>query len=269
MTSTEHATCRVRDGLDIAYRIDGSGALPWLIFSNSLATDLSMWDGQVAHLRRHFRILRYDQRGHGASDVPAQPCTFDVLIDDLVDLMDHMGIERAALAGVSMGAVTVLGVAARHASRVRRVLASDGQWAAPAGAAAAWEERIAVARAAGMTALAGSTAARWFTPASLAQPSAMLDKVRAMIAATPAEGYVACARALQHYDLRTEISTIRVPCMLLVGAEDGALPFVMRRMADAIPGAGYGEIAGAGHLPNIERPQAFDAAAAAFLLGAA
>ncbi|WP_075791028.1 alpha/beta fold hydrolase [Massilia putida] len=256
-----------RDGVDIAYRIDGRGNLPWLVFSNSLATNLSMWDRQVDYLRRHFRILRYDQRGHGGSAVPAEPCTFDLLIDDLVALMDHVAIERAALVGVSMGAVTVLGVAARHPRRVERVLACDGQWVAPPGAAHAWEERIAIACDAGMAALAGPTAARWLTASFMARPSAALDDILHMIAATPAEGFIRCARALQAYDLREEITGIRVPCMLLAGAEDGGLPAVMRRMAEAIPGAAYAEIGEAGHLPNLERPVVFNTRISSFLLG--
>jgi len=254
------------DGVQIAYRIDGTGELPWLIFSNSLATDLSLWDGQVAHLRDHFRILRYNQRGHGASSVPAQPCTFAALAADVIALMDHLGITRASLVGVSMGAVTMLTVAASHPQRVERVLACDGQWAAPTGAAEAWQARIDSAEASGMAALVEPTAARWFKAPFMARPSPALEHVRRMIGATPPGGFIQCARALQAYDLRDQIGAIEVPCMLLVGAEDGSLPGVMRRMADVIPGARYAEVAAAGHLPNLEQPELFNAAAASFLL---
>lgn len=257
------------DGCQLAYRIDGAEGLPWLVFCNSLATDLSMWDAQVAHLAGHFRMLRYDQRGHGASAVPAAACTFDVLAGDLVALMDHLHIARASLVGISMGAVTVLAVAARHAGRVARVLACDGQWMAPPGARDAWEARIATAREQGMAPLVDQTVQRWFTPAFTARPSAALEQVRAMIAAAPPLGYIANIRALQDYDLRAEMAAISVPCMLLAGAEDGALPGVMRHMAAAIPGAQFVDVPAAGHLPNIEQADAFNALAGAFLGGAA
>ncbi|MES2264721.1 MAG: alpha/beta fold hydrolase [Pseudomonadota bacterium] len=256
----------ISGGCKIAYRIDGALDRPWLIFSNSLATTMSLWDGQVSYLGQSFRILRYDQRGHGASAIPDHPCTFAELADDVIALMDHLGIEQAALAGVSMGAVTVLSLAARYPQRVERVLACDGQWQAPAGAAQAWAARIATAGESGMAELVDPTLARWFSPAFLAGQSAALEKVREMIASTPAQGFIQCARALQAYELREEIAGIRVPCLLLVGADDGALPGVMRQMADAIPTAGYVEVANAGHLPNIDCSDTFNAEAAHFLM---
>jgi 3-oxoadipate enol-lactonase len=122
------------NGIRFHCRVDGRKQAPWLVFSNSLATNLSLWDGQIAMLENSFRILRYDQRGHGGTEVPSEPCTFEQLADDVVALFDALAIPRATFVGVSMGATTALRLAARNAGRLDRVVTCDGQWAAPPGA---------------------------------------------------------------------------------------------------------------------------------------
>src|SRR5690606_22564823 len=137
---------------------------PWLIFSNSLMTDLSMWDDQVAALGGSFRILRYDQRGHGGTDAPAGKYTFDTLTADVIALMDALQIPRASFAGISMGGMTALFLAQRHPDRFERIVAADcGPASNPAGAAQ-WQERIDLAAAKGMEALVDITVNRWFPP---------------------------------------------------------------------------------------------------------
>ncbi|MGA2962978.1 MAG: alpha/beta fold hydrolase, partial [Candidatus Korobacteraceae bacterium] len=145
------------NGIRFHCRIDGRKEAPWLVFSNSLATNLSLWDGQIAMLENSFRVLRYDQRGHGGTEVPSQPCTFEQLVDDVVALFDALAIERATFVGVSMGAITALRLAARNARRVDRIVACDGQWAAQPGARELWEERIATVQNQGMQALVEPT----------------------------------------------------------------------------------------------------------------
>jgi 3-oxoadipate enol-lactonase len=247
-------------------RIDGRAGAPWLVFSNSHATDLSLWDEQVAHLAADYSILRYDQRGHGATPVdPGQPWSFDALADDVLRLLDAAGIARATLAGVSMGAVTVLRCAARFPARVERVIAADGQWAAPAAAAAAWQARIDQVRRDGMGALVEPTLARWFRPDFAARLPQARERVGRMIGATPPAGYIGCAQAMQSYDFRADYPRLALPVLYLVGADDGALPQVMEQMRDATPGARLQPIADSGHLPNIERASEFNAAVSAFL----
>jgi 3-oxoadipate enol-lactonase len=249
-------------------RIDGRIGAPWLVLSNSHATDLSLWDEQAAHLAADYSILRYDQRGHGATPVdPGQPWTFDALADDVVRLLDAAGIARATLIGVSMGAVTVLRCAARFPQRVERVIASDGQWAAPPAAAAAWQARIDQVELGGMDGLVEPTLARWFRPDFGTRLPQARAHVGRMIGATPPAGYVGCARAMQAYDFRADYPRLALPVLYLVGAEDGALPPVMELMQAATPGARLERIAAAGHLPNIERAGAFNAAVTAFLAG--
>jgi 3-oxoadipate enol-lactonase len=258
----------VHDAAPIHCRIDGREGAPWLVFSNSHATDFSIWDEQVAHLASHYSILRYDQRGHGATPVePKQPWTFDALADDVVRLLDALSIAHATLIGVSMGAVTVLRCAARFGARVERVIASDGQWSAPALAAAAWQARIDLVEREGMAAIAAPTVARWFTPGFAERLPQARQRVLDMIAATSLAGYVGCARAMQAYDFCADYPQLAMPIQYLVGAEDGTLPDVMERMQQATPRSSLVRIADAGHLPNIEQGSAFNQAISAFLAG--
>jgi 3-oxoadipate enol-lactonase len=253
------------NGIRFRCRIDGRKDAPWLVFSNSLATNLSLWDGQIATFENSFRILRYDQRGHGGTEVPGEPCTFEQLVDDVVALFDALAIRRATFVGVSMGAITALRLAARHAGRLDRIVACDGQWVAPAGARELWEERIAVVQNQGMEALVEPTVRRWFRPEFIAGNPPLLEKIRRMIATTPAGGFIACGRALQQFDYRECLPRIAVPTLLLVGAADGAMPEVMREMHQAMPGSNFVEIPKAGHLPNVENPEVFNPTLAKFL----
>jgi 3-oxoadipate enol-lactonase len=248
--------------------VEGAEGAPALVFSNSLMTDLSLWDAQAAAFAASHRVVRYDQRGHGGSAVPDEDCSFDVLIDDLAGIMARLGLRDATVCGVSMGGVTALGLAARHPDLVGRVAICDCQPASTAAGAAAWDERIAMARQQGMAALAEATAKRWLRPSTLEEGGAPVQAVRRMVAATPLEGFVRAARALQSYDLRPDLARLAsrgIPAAFVVGAEDAALPQAVRAMADAVPGAAFTLVPDCGHLPNLERPAAFEAALAALL----
>ena len=255
MTAIEH------DGLRFEVRVEGAKGAPWLVFSNSLLTNLSLWNAQVAAFAGRFRILRYDQRGHGGTDVPSEPATIGQLAADINAIMGQLGVEDARFVGVSMGAATGIALAQRHPERVARLLCSDGNAATPPGGADGWEERIATGQAAGMVALAEATLPRWF--ASTESPA--VSAVRAMIEATPLGGFVACARALQEYDFAPGLPAMRLPVLFVAGAADGAMPRTMPLLAEAVPGARYREVAEAGHLPCIEQPAAFNAVLQAFL----
>jgi 3-oxoadipate enol-lactonase len=252
-------------GLSFNCRLDGSAGAPWLVFSNSLMTDLSMWDEQAAALAGRYRILRYDQRGHGGTGVPDHPCTFEELAADAAALLDWFKVERATFIGISMGAATGFFLAARHPGRVARLVACDGPAKTAPGNEAAWNERIALAQAGGMAALAGPTVGRWFTPASVAAGLPVLAKVRAMIENTPVDGFIACARALQSYDIAAALPGLSMPVLLMAGEKDGALPVMMRETAAQIPQGRFTEIPAAGHLINLEQPASFMAALEPFL----
>ncbi len=256
-------------GLRFRCRVEGREGAPWMVFSNSLVTDLTVWDPQVAAFGDRFRILRYDQRGHGGTGVPPGPATLRELAGDALALMRRFGVRDSVFVGVSMGAATGFCLAPEHPELIARLVASDGQAATAPGGAATWQERIDAALGGGSEALADATVARWFSARSKAEAVPAMARVRAMVAATPLEGFVACARALQDYDFRATLPAIRQPTLLVAGAEDGAMPRGMRALAEVIPDAGFVEIADAGHIPGIERPEAFNAALDAFLASAA
>lgn len=239
---------------------------PWLVFSNSLMTDLSLWDDQVAAFGGKYRILRYDQRGHGGTSVPAEACNFDDLAADLSGLFDTFGIAKALLVGVSMGGITVLRFAGRYPARVSGLVVSDATSAAVAGAQAVWQERIDLARqGGGMQALVKPTIDRWFRPDSIAAKREAVARVSAMIAATPQHGFERAAAALMSFDFNADLAGLRCPVRMVAGEGDGPLPQVMRDMAARSAVADFVAIANAGHLPNIEQPAAFNDVLASFL----
>ena len=244
------------DGLTFHCQIDGPEGAPWVVLSNFLLTNLTLWVPQLATVAA-CRILRYDQRGHGRTGVPPTPTTIGQLAGDAAALMAHFGVQDATFVGASLGAATGLCLAARHEPRIARLLAAGGNPATPPGGSQAWDERIALARAHGMEALAEATLARWFAAPSLASAHPALPAVRAMIERTPLDGFV--ARALQAYDLGPALPGIRIPTTLVAGADDSLLPQTLRAAADRITGARLHVIGGAGHLPNVEQPAVFNA----------
>lgn len=252
------------NGLRFSCRIDGQdAAAPWLVFSNSLATNLTVWDAQVEALASRFRILRYDQRGHGGTDVPGGSYGLADLGADAQALLDRFEIERCTFVGLSMGVPTALQLVADCPDRIERLMLCDGQAQTAANGAKSWEERIAFAREAGMDAVADATVARWFGADFVASGKA--EAMRRMIAATPLEGYIGGARALQDYAYAAVLPQIAVPTLLVAGARDGAMPETVRQMSRAIAGAQMVEIPGAGHIPNVEQATAFNRLLETFL----
>jgi 3-oxoadipate enol-lactonase len=253
-------------GLQFHYEVSGRSDAPWLVFSNSLMTSLAMWDAQCRAFGDSYRILRYDQRGHGQTQPPVGASTFDELSDDLEAICAHLQIERAVVIGISMGGVTALRLAQRFPARVAGVVACDCQWFSPATSITVWEERISIANESGMAGLLPSTIPRWFRPAFINRNGPGLDDVRRMIAGTSLAGFVSCARALQSFDIRPEFPRIQAPTCFVVGDGDGVLPTVMRDMHRGLTGSTFAQIAEAGHLPNIEQPATVNHTIQAFLI---
>jgi 3-oxoadipate enol-lactonase len=245
------------DGVRFRCRIDVTGSgKPWIVFSNSLLTDLTIWDAQAAALSGRFNILRYDQRGHGGTSVPEAPCNFEQLGSDAFALIEHFEIDKCTFVGLSMGIPTALWIYSRQPDLIERLVLCDGQAATAPTGAATWKERIETARAVGMAEVARQTAERWFSPEFMASGEAA--KAQQIIASMALDGYVACARALQGYDFSHVLATIRVPTLLMVGANDGNMPMTMRQLAESIPGAEMKVIPDAGHIPNFEQPEIFN-----------
>lgn len=262
---TTHDLMIPHDGIEFRCRLDGSEGAPWLVFSNSLLTDLTLWDAQVDTFGQWFRILRYDQRGHGGSGLGNGPITLGRLIADANALCEVVGVREAVFVGASLGAATALGLAASVPELISQVVASDGQARTAPGGRETWQERIDAARARGMEAVVEATLSRWFGQAFRDPGHPDLPRALRMMRGTTLEGYAACAGALRDYDVSTGLATLRQPTLLIAGANDGAMPATMRSMQAAIPDARFVEIPEAGHLPNLERPAAFNAALREFL----
>jgi 3-oxoadipate enol-lactonase len=256
------------NGININYEIDGVGGLPWLVFSNSLSTNLHMWDTQANDLKNSCRVLRYDQRGHGQSDAPAGRYTFAMLIADAVGLMDALNVKRAHFAGLSMGGVTAMGMAQLHPARVDKAIVCDTPCLSTPQTAQMWEERIAaVEKAKSMEPLVEPTIERWFPADIRARKPAYIDKVRQMVRASPVNGLIGCAAALANHDYNAKAGTVTRPVLFIVGEKDGATPAIMKQMHERLKGSKFVELAGAGHISNMDRPAEFTRAIREFLAG--
>lgn len=227
--------------------VTGSG--PAVVLSNSLGTDHRMWDAQLAELEKHFTVVRYDTRGHGASPVPTGPYSIDDLTDDLVALLDRLDIERAHVVGLSLGGMTAMRLAARNPGRIdRMVLLCTGAHLPPA---QGWIDRAATVRAGGSVAVAEAVVARWFSPG---YPGDRTYWQR-MVAATDAEGYAACCEAIAKLDVRGQLQGIAAPTLVIAGSDDPATPpAVLASIADAVPDARLLVVEQAAHLANAEQP---------------
>jgi 3-oxoadipate enol-lactonase len=254
------------NGITINYQIDGADSAPCLVFSNSLATSIAMWDEQAAALKSSFRVLRYDQRGHGGTDAPAGRYTYATLLADAVALLDALSIKKVHFAGLSMGGATALGLAEHYSDRVDHIIVCDSPCQSTPQSSQQWEERIAVAQQKGIEALVEPTMGRWFPPETVAMNPPHLDKVRAMIRATPVHGFIGCAAALADHDYASAVATVRHPVLFLTGEKDAATA-PMRKLHEKLGGSRFVELPGAGHISNMDRPAEFTKAIRDFVSG--
>lgn len=244
------------DGSVISCEIQGSQTSPPLLLSNSLATTRSLWDEVLPALLQDFRVVRYDTRGHGHSTTPVASASLRDLAADAVAVLDHFSVERALMAGISLGGMTALTMAVHTPERLSGVLACNCRDFVDQAGISAWEERIAIANDKGMSALIEPTLQRWFTPEFRQAQPELMTTVGAMIGATQPVGFEACIRAIIGMKLQSEISAIKVPTRLVAGANDGAAPpAVMQAMADRIDGAVCTTFADCGHLSSLNQTQ--------------
>jgi 3-oxoadipate enol-lactonase len=247
-----------RPAVSVHHVEEGPADAPALVLSHSLGATLATWAPQAEALARRFRVVRYDLRGHGRSPVAPGPYDIADLGADLVALLDRLGIARAHLGGISLGAMASLWVAARFPERVDRLVVCCT--AARMGPPAAWAERAAAVRAQGMAAIADAVVARWFTPAHQARRPDEVAAMRAMVAATPAAGYAAACGVIERMDLGPELPAVRAPTLAVAGADDPATPpEELRRIAAAVARGRLAVIPDAAHLANLEQPAAVTA----------
>lgn len=243
--------------------VDGDPAAPPLLLSNSLGTNLTLWDGQMPALTRHFRVIRYDSRGHGQSDAPRGPYSIWRLGRDALNVLDALEIEKAHFLGLSMGGMVGLWLLANAPDRIgRAVLANTAASMPPPDH---WNMRIRMARENGMAAIAPMVANLWFPTGFRERNPEAVARIQAMLAGTTAHGYAACCAALRDMDQRETIRSIRKPVLVIGGRYDQSTPpDRSRAVAAAIPDAKF-LLLDTGHLSNIEAPEAFTAGAVEFL----
>ena len=247
----------------VYYRFDGPSDAPVLMLSNSLGTSFDMWAPQMQALAANHRVLRYDTRGHGRSAVTPGPYTIERLGRDVLALLDALGLDRVRFCGLSMGGMIGQWLGVNAPERVPRLALANT--AAKIGTADLWNARIGTVEKGGMAAIVDGVLARWYTPAFIAAAPEAIAGTRAMLLATPADGYTACCAAVRDMDQRDAVASIRVPTLVIAGAHDEATsPADGRFLAGRITGARYVELPAA-HLSNVEKPQAFNAALTDFL----
>ncbi len=246
------------------YRLEGREDAPLLMLSNSLGTNLDMWEPQMPALLTHFRVLRYDARGHGQSSVPDGPYSIAQLGSDAIALLDHLGLARVHFCGLSMGGMCGMWLALNHAARIDRLVLCNT--AARIGPPEMWNVRIEAVQDQGLAEIVPAVLDRWFTRDFRHGATAQVELVRSMLLTTTDAGYIASCAAVRDMDQRNQLGAIFAPTLVLSGRQDMATPPADGHfLADHIPGARYVEL-NAAHLSNWEMAQAFTTHVSDFLL---
>jgi len=235
------------------YVVEGHADKPALLFSNSLGSDLRVWDPMVPQLVSDFRLIRYDTRGHGLSEAPPPPYSAGELAKDVVGLLDALEIKEAVVCGLSVGGVIAQQLAIQYPNRVRALVLCDT--GVRIGTVASWEERIATVRAEGLGALAAPSMERWFSEDFRRRHAAEVRGYANMVVRTAADGYVGTCCALRDTDLTHAAASIDKPTLVLCGDQDIATPPEMaRRLASIVPNARLSLIPQAAHISCVEQP---------------
>ncbi|MCG5241506.1 3-oxoadipate enol-lactonase [Azospirillum doebereinerae] len=244
-------------GITVHYDLTGPADAPVLLLANSIGTSFHIWDAMVPALSRRYRLLRYDMRGHGLTQVTtvteAAGYTMDTLADDAAALLDALGIARAHVCGLSIGGMMAQRLAVKAPERVRGLVLCDT--AGLIGPPSVWAERIAAIRARGMASIAEGVMARWFTEGFRTERPDQIRGYVAMLGRTTEDGYVGCAMAIRDADLRADNARIAAPTLVVVGERDLATPPALaEELAAGIPGARFALLPDAAHIPCVERP---------------
>jgi len=251
------------DGTPINVVIEGNADAPVLMFSNSLGTSLHMWDGQAKALSKNYRVIRYDQRGHGKSGAPDEPYSIERLGRDVLAILSEFELPRVNYCGLSMGGMTGMWLARMAAERFGKMIFANT--APKSQTPANWNTRIGTVKTKGMDAIADGVMNIWFTKEFRAKEPKTVAQMRQTLVATNATGYVGCCAAIRDMDQRWVISDIKLPSLIIAGRGDNATPLKDSEfMADRISGAEL-VVLDAGHISNVEQNGAFTAALEKFL----
>jgi 3-oxoadipate enol-lactonase len=254
----------VDDGASIYVEVEGNERAPALMLSNSLGTNLHMWDDQAGELAKHFRLIRYDRRGHGRSSVPAGPYSMERFGRDVLAILDRLGIERTNWCGLSMGGMVGQWLGANAPNRVGKlILSNTAPYYADKGP---WIDRIAFVREKGLGELVEANMQRWFTEDFRRSHPQVIERMKGIFTGTDVQGYIACCEAIRDMDFRASNPRIKAPTMVIVGTQDPATPPAQgEAIAKAVPDAKVASI-DAAHIANMEQPQVYTKAVLEFLL---
>ncbi|MGB0410546.1 MAG: 3-oxoadipate enol-lactonase [Pikeienuella sp.] len=246
--------------------VQGPANGPAIIFANSLGTDFRIWDRVLPLLPAGLRVIRYDKRGHGLSDLARGEWGMGDHVADAAAVMEWADASDGVIVGLSVGGMIAQGLAAERPDLIRGMVLCDT--GAKIGSPDMWGDRIAALRADGLDAMADTVMERWFSRAFRAGRPAELAVWRNMLTRTPLEGYINVCAAIAETDLKESTARLRIPAMAMVGDEDGSTPpDLVRETAELIPGSAFHIVRGAGHLPCIEQPKATAALIGDFLAG--
>jgi 3-oxoadipate enol-lactonase len=254
------------NGITINYQLDGPDDAPVLVFSNSLATSLAMWNDQVERLKDRYRILRYDNRGHGATPVTDGPYTIGLLGEDVLGLLDALDIDKVSFCGLSKGGMVGQWLGINASYRLNKLVVSNTASYFPN--KEMWRDRIDMAKSDGIPAIAEASLERWFTPGYRARSDTetTISFTRDFILETTLDGYLSSSVAIRDMDFRDELKQIDVPTLVVIGEKDPAtIPEYGELIAASIPGAKTFVVPDAAHLSNIEQPDIYTAALVDFL----
>lgn len=249
------------NGRNIRFDLDGADDAPVVIMTHSLASDGGMWSEQVpALLAGGFRALRIDMRGHGGSSPVIGAYTMSELAADVAAVLDHLAIDTAHYIGLSIGGMLGQALAVEHGHRLLSAMWCDTMPQTPPGPQTMWIERQEIVRKAGtLEIIADATVDRWLTPAVKAARPNRYKQIRDTIAGTTVAGYLGCIDAIRNYDFTPRLPLLKLPVLVVCGADDaGTPPEANRRIASLVPGGRYEEIAAARHFPNVEHPDQFN-----------
>ena len=244
-------------GNEIAYTVEGEG--PWLTLSHSLASNMHAWDPQLSLLTSHFKVLRFDTRGHGMSSAPLDPYTLEALAQDTYDLFQFLGIQQTHWIGLSMGGMIGQTLILKYPKLFHSLVLADTTSKRPENAKQMWGERIAKAKAEGMTAMVESTLKRWFSDEFRRAYPDTVQKIATGIKTTSVNGFAGCCDAISHINTFERLKEINCPTLILVGEHDhGTPPEMAHAMKAQMPRAFFSEIPNAGHISNVEQPAIFN-----------
>lgn len=247
----------------MSYSLEGPSDAPVLMFSNSLGTTMSLWESQARELRAHYRILRYDTRGHGESPGADRTLTLAQLGRDVLDLLDQLKLDKVNFCGISMGGIIGLWLGIHAGQRLQRLIVANS--AARIGSTEGWLSRATHVAEQGMDGVADGAAARWFTPEFIGRAPVLVDAMVNDLRHCSPRGYAACCAALAAADVREQLERIEAPTLIVAGRHDPVTTVADARfLQERIAGADYLELAAA-HLSNVEASADFTAGLARFL----